>query len=219
MYSLINIHSHLAGAEDEITIQNIHQQFAEPITGNYFSAGIHPCYIHEQTCRNQLDELSLLIKNPSVVAVGECGLDRICETDFFLQEEIFKAQIHLANDINKPLVIHCVRAFEEVRAALKQNRTNVPVIWHGFSKKSIQLSNDLLKDGAYLSFGTILFQESMYTLFKSIPDDRFFLETDNTEKAILSVYEQAAKIKNYTINEIAEIIHNNTKQVFRTINL
>jgi TatD DNase family protein len=218
MSSLINIHSHRKGGENEITIRNIHQQFTQPLPEGYFSAGIHPCYIDKKNIHIQLQELSTLLQIPSIIAVGECGLDRLCETDFSLQEEIFSAQIQLANAINKPLIIHCVRAFEEVRTLLKKYQCKVPVIWHGFSKKSIQLAEELLKEGAFLSFGISLYKETMEELFKSIPDDRFFLETDNDNITIRSVYEEAARIKKYSIQEIENIVRMNTKNIFDIIN-
>jgi TatD DNase family protein len=218
MSLLINIHSHKAGGENEITIRNIHQRFTEPLSDGYYSAGIHPAYIDKENMQIQLNELTALHQNSAVVAVGECGLDHLCKTDFSLQEEIFMAQIQLANKINKPLIIHCVRAYEEIRTLLKKNHCMVPVIWHGFSKKSIQLAEDLLKDGAFLSFGMALYKETMEELFKSILDDRFFLETDDDDISIRSVYEEAARIKKYSIQEIENIVRMNTKNIFDIIN-
>jgi len=218
MYSLFNIHSHRAGRANEITIINIHEGFQNPLPNGYFSAGIHPRYIQSENHELQFEALAKLLQQPSVIAVGECGLDKLCDSDWSVQLDVFSRQIKLANQINKPLIIHCVRAFEEIQKSLKENKFHVPVIFHGFTKNSSILAQTLIKSGAYLSFGKGLFQESVAALFKQFPDDRFFLETDNSEYSIQSIYERAAEIKNVSLNELMSIVLANKNLIFGTIN-
>ena len=218
MSTLFNIHSHRAGGENEITIINIHQDFQNPLPKGYFSAGIHPRYIQSDNHEHQFEALAILLQLPSVLAVGECGLDKLCDSDWNVQMDVFIKQIKLANQINKPLIIHCVRAFEEIQKSLKENNCHVPVIFHGFTKNSSILAQTLIKTGAYLSFGKGLFQESVAPIFKQIPNDRFFLETDNSEFSIQSIYERAAEIKNVSLNELMSIVLANKNLIFGTIN-
>jgi TatD DNase family protein len=217
MALMINIHSHQAGGKDEVTIHNIHQGFTNPLPKGYFSAGIHPCHIDQLHPDQQLEELSALVGNPSVIAIGECGIDRLSGSDPVLQKNIFSEQIKLAIHFSKPLIIHCVKAFDELKATLKENKCSVPVIYHGFAKSSPQLANDLLNDGAYLSFGASLFHESMAEVFRYIPDNRFFLETDDHSITIESIYQQACKLKKYEIEYLSDLLIINFNKVFNSI--
>ena len=96
-----------------------------------FSVGIHPWHLSDLD--HQKQSLQTLALNSNCLAIGECGLDRFCDSDFNLQKEVFDFQIDLANQINKPLIIHCVKAFETVLPMLK--KVKVPVILHGFNQK------------------------------------------------------------------------------------
>ena len=90
----------------------------------------------------------------------------------------------------------------------------VPMIIHGFSK-NFDLANQLIKNGFYLSFGKSLFQISeMELVFKSLPNNRLFLETDTIEKDIKAVYKIASKYKNIKLEEIEAIITFNFNSIF-----
>ena len=81
-----------------------------------------------------LSALKIFSKTDSVLAIGECGLDKACDTNFKLQQQVFTTQVNWANEIKKPLIIHCVRAYGEVLSLLQKNNNKVPVIFHGFNK-------------------------------------------------------------------------------------
>lgn len=73
----------------------------------------------------------------TLVAIGECGLDKVCKTDFVLQQEVFAAHIILANKLKKPLVLHCVKAYDEIIKMLSLHKNLVHVIFHGFNKNPL----------------------------------------------------------------------------------
>jgi TatD DNase family protein len=90
------------------------------------------------------------------------------------------------------------------------------MIIHGFSKNK-QLAEQLIKDGFYLSFGKYLLKNpDLKTVFESVPNDRFFLETDTIEEDIQQVYNIASEYKNITIKELQDIISSNCKIVFES---
>ena len=121
----------------------------------------------------------------------------------------------LAEKYKKPVVIHCVAAFQEVIAIKKKTKISVPLIIHGFSKNN-QIANQLIKEGFYLSFGKFLLRNpDLKTVFKNIPNDRFFLETDTIEENIQQVYELASKYKELKNEELQSVISNNYKNVFQ----
>jgi TatD DNase family protein len=148
-----------------------------------------------------------------VLAIGECGLDKICSISFELQQKVFSAQIELANTINKPLIIHCVRAYEEVQQLLQQHRNKVPVIFHGFNKNEL-LAKQLVDKGFYLSFGKSLQQTVLQQLIKNIPAVKMFFETDDADIDIAAVYAIAAGALQIDINSLSLQIQKNAAAVF-----
>jgi TatD DNase family protein len=131
-----------------------------------------------------------------------------------LQIEVFEKQIALAEKYQKPLVLHLVAAFDELIEIKKRLNISVPIIIHGFSK-SEQLAKQLIDNGFYLSFGKYLLRnKEMETVFKSIPNDKFFLETDTIEETLEEVYQKAALCKNISVEELLSKILNNWKSIF-----
>lgn len=98
-----NVHSHHRLApKDELTIQSIYKNFNKILDNNYYSLGIHPWYINNAWLKD-FDDVVHFAQQKNVLAIGECGLDKICTTDFLLQQEAFVRQIELANQLQNPL--------------------------------------------------------------------------------------------------------------------
>ncbi|MES2576956.1 MAG: TatD family hydrolase, partial [Bacteroidota bacterium] len=71
-------------------------------------------------------------------------------------------------------------------------------------------------NGFYISFGKyLLLNKELETVFKSVPDNRFFLETDTVEEGIEAVYELAAKYKGVSVKEIQKLVNSNFLEVFK----
>jgi TatD DNase family protein len=180
----------------------------------FYSIGIHPWYITKERVEADLNIIETQLKQSNCLAVGECGLDKRIEISLELQQVVFEKQLLLAQKYNKPVVIHCVAAFDELIAIKKSLNISVPIIIHGFSKNAI-VAKQLLDQGFYLSFGKYLLRNpALESVFKSIPQERFFLETDTVEDGIKAVYERAAQYKETTVEEIQKIINNNFSTVF-----
>ena len=209
----INIHSHQRRQKKEIVITNLYNHFEQAVAGGNCSAGLHPWYLNETTWVEEMKALDQYSNNKNILAIGECGLDKICTTDFLLQEKVFAAQIALANKINKPLIIHCVKAYEELVQQLQQNSNRVPVIFHGFNKNKI-LAKQLVSKGFYLSFGKALQQPAIQELIKILPVDKIFLETDDAGISITEIYVSAAQALQIDINSLSLQIKKNAVTVF-----
>ncbi len=138
-----------------------------------------------------MQQLKRISINKNVLAIGECGLDKICDVDLDLQQEVFVQQIELANAIGKPIIIHCVRAYEEVLMLLKKEKASVPVIFHGFNKNKI-IADKIIANGYYLSFGKALQKPQTAAIISGVPADRIFLETDDADISIEEIYHLAA---------------------------
>lgn len=212
---LVNIHTHHIK-------ENTAAEFSLPniiVSKNYLitqpcSLGIHPWYI-DTAYEAQLDVLYEHGRKTQVLAIGECGLDKICDTPWHLQVLLFERQIALANQLNKPLIIHCVRAYQECLHMLRAYHVSVPVIFHGF-EKNVALAQQILRAGYYVSLGTALLSGKKDELILELPLDRIFLETDNQACKIESVYDYVAKTKNMERSDLAKQLYSNFQLVFNT---
>lgn len=175
--------------------------------------GIHPWYIQPGHWENQLRSLRNKSTNAGILAIGECGLDKVCATPFSLQVQVFRAQLEWANSIGKPLVIHCVRAWEEVLDLLEKADIRVPVLFHGYNKNA-QLANRITGKGYYISLGKALQQPGMQEVLRAVPANRFFLETDDAELSIGEIYHLAANALSIDHNSLALQIQKNAEVVF-----
>ncbi len=203
----IDIHAHRKRENENVfSLQNISpEEFIQlpDCKKSYFSVGIHPWHI-DATVDKKIKILKQIASNTTILAIGETGLDKSCNTGFDLQKKVFNAQILIAQEVKKPLIIHCVKAYNEIRQLLKENQTNVPVIFHGFRGKP-QLAEDLTNAGFYLSFGNLFNKESL----RAIPLDRIFLETDDKEIEIEKIYALAAEVKGIPVEELSKKIREN----------
>ena len=181
----------------------------------FYSIGIHPWYIDDSRVDVDLKIIEEKLQIENCLAIGECGLDKRIEVALDLQISVFEKQLALAEKFKKPVVIHCVAAFQEVMAIKKKMKISVPMIIHGFSKNN-QLAEQLINAGFYLSFGKYLVKNpNLKTVFQNVPNDRFFLETDTIEESIQQVYELASKYKYLDIKELQRIISSNYRSIFR----
>ena len=201
-----DFHHHFRGRE--CGIYNL--DFAEEIPENYFSVGLHPNKIDENY-RQNLDKITKWRSN--CLAIGECGLDGLVSVDENLQEQIFEQQILWANEIQKPVIVHCVRRFSQLLRF--QKIAKVPLIVHGFNKKK-ETAEELLSKGFYLSFGkALLYNLSLQETVRDTPLDRIFLETDTAEESIDEVYLKLAEIKEMPIETLKIEIYRNVQQVLK----
>lgn len=209
-----NLHTHVFTNQPNILelVNQYPQEFDASIP--FYSTGIHPWFIVEERVESDLQIIESKLQEPNCLAAGECGLDKRIDIPMELQQSVFDKQLLLAEKYKKPVVIHCVAAFQELIDTKNRLQITVPIVIHGFSKKE-QLAKQLLDNGFYISFGKyLLLNPELESVFKMMPDDRFFLETDTVEEGIQEVYALAAKYKNLNIKELQNIIRTNFNKVF-----
>jgi TatD DNase family protein len=213
-----NAHTHKYTNQPDVLelVNQYPQEFDAAIP--FYSIGIHPWYIVEERLESDLEIIERQLQESNCLALGECGLDKRIEIPMELQQLVFEKQLFLAEKYQKPVVIHCVAAFQEVIATKKKMKITVPMLIHGFSKNA-QVAQQLLDNGFYISFGKQLLQNpELETAFLSIPNDRFFLETDTVEEEIQAVYALAVKYKGISVEEMQQQINKNLRNVFRIKN-
>ena len=209
-----NLHTHkFSNNPTTLELVNQYPWEFDPAIPNY-SIGIHPWYINENRLERDLKIIEEKLQLKHCLALGECGLDKRIEIPMELQIAVFEKQIALAEKYQKPLVLHLVAAFDELIAIKNRLQISVPIIIHGFSKNQ-QVAKQLIDNGFYLSFGKYLLRNpELESVFQSIPNERFFLETDTIEETLEEVYILAAKYKNIPIDDLKEIINSNYNSVF-----
>lgn len=209
-----NLHTHKF-TNDATVVELVNQypwEFDNAIP--QYSIGIHPWFINEERLASDLKTIDEKLQLKQCLALGECGLDKRIEVPMGLQIDVFEKQIALAEKYQKPLVLHLVAAFDELIEIKKRLKISVPIIIHGFSKNE-QVAKQLLANGFYLSFGKYLLRNlEMKEVFQSVPNDRFFLETDTIHETLEDVYVLAAEYKNMTVRELQKQVAVNWKSVF-----
>ena len=99
--------------------------------GYYCSAGIHPWELTEHNAGQLLDYLKRQLRRKQLVAVGEAGLDKLAAVPVELQLAVFKEQVKLSEKCDLPLIIHCVKAMDELLAVKKRisSSTSLDMAW------------------------------------------------------------------------------------------
>ena len=181
-----------------------------PQAGCLYSVGLHPWTLTaDGPGPDEWARLAEAVRLPQVLAVGEAGLDKLAEAPLEVQEAVLARQARLAEETGKPLVIHLVRAADELLRLRKRLRPRMPWVIHGFRGKE-QLAAEWVRHGLYLSFGAQFRAEAL----RAVPLDRLFLETDESLLPVAQVYARAAQARGMTADELAAAVRANVRAVF-----
>ena len=110
----------------------------------YASIGIHPWQLTEANAESQWETLKASVNDPRIIAIGEAGLDKLKGASISLHSSVFQQEIALSESLSLPMVIHCVRAFNELIQIRKASKAKQPWIIHGFRGKP-SIAQELLK--------------------------------------------------------------------------
>lgn len=169
--------------------------------------GIHPWDIENEsatdfaTFRN-----SHLEQMQQADMIGECGLDKLYPTDYERQKAVFAWHAMLADELGKPLVIHCVRAMDDV-LRLRKTHPGTPWFIHGFIGGTEQ-AEQLHRAGIGISFGSAILDERHAKVRNCLAQTPlpFFLETDDSDTPIEAIYAEAATLRHEEKEQLAETI-------------
>jgi len=221
---MINSHAHLdfdnmnSVAENAVAIVPSigKQNWIDVQMYPYFALGIHPWMV-ESHSQDDLDYLEYLIKCNNPVAIGECGLDYLKDINKDIQLHVFKFQLELADRYSLPIIIHSVKATEDVLFLLKQYPQTKGEI-HGFSGSESQ-AQQLTNLGFYLGFGLqILNQKStkIRQIVKNCPLEFILIETDDHQNPndLQQVAKEISKLKEIPIDTVITQCDNNAISLF-----
>lgn len=180
------------------------------LSGINRSLGIHPWTIREELLSEDLRFIENIAQLEPIKAIGECGLDKVCDTPFRLQQRAFEAQVAISERLKKPLIIHCVKAFDELLEIRRRSNPTQAWIIHGFRGKPEQMLQ-LTAHGLYLSFGEKFNPESL----RQMAGGQLFFETDQSPRSIREIYTVAASVRTSPVGELAGQIRENYRAAFR----
>ena len=202
-----NIHTHIAKhPANEILSADV-SSFSAIGKNEFLSVGIHPWYLDD--AENQLDLLRKAIENKQVVAIGESGLDKLKGPSMDLQTTVFKKQIALSEEYHLPMVIHCVKAYNELIQIKKSTHPHQPWIIHGFRGKEA-LAKECILHGFHLSFGAYYQEDAL----RAVPVEKLFVETDESDMDIEDICLRIAHTRGMELEELTESIKKNVERVF-----
>ncbi len=233
---IINVGCDLEQSKNSIAL-------AEKYDFIFASVGLHP-----QEANNVDDktfsELGKLSEHPKAVAIGECGLEYSGPAGRDLnkekQKEVFLRQLELSGKIQKPLIIHCRSAYDDLIEILNSSAkggsasggkssilNSPPGVIHFFSG-NLEQAKQLLDLGFFISFtGLITFVKDYDKIIQFIPLDKILIETDapfvapvpyrgkrNEPAYIVETAKKIAEIKNMSFNEVVEQTSKNALNLF-----
>ncbi len=195
----------------------------------FCAAGFHPCELHPKS-HEEVNELKSIASLDECKAIGEIGLD-FFHKPFNKQRQfdLFDSQFTIAEEVNKPVVIHCRDAYPEAISFIESRKPKVDFVFHCFTE-DLFTAKKIINLGGHLSFtGIITFKKSieLRNLLKEIPLNSFMIETDspylspepyrgkeNNSSNLLYIAECVSKSLDLNFDESCEILRANSKRFF-----
>lgn len=189
-------------------------------------AAIHPIYLDRVTPQKIEDYFQIIRKNQEIVsAIGETGADYFHAKEAEMRKkqlDLFRWHIRLAKDLDKPLVVHCRDAFEDVINVLEDEGAK-RVMMHLFGGQ--KLVERVIGNGWWISAGPILLKSKSHKkIIRDMPLEKIMLETDspwfgpegqrNTPVSVIPVAERIAEIKKTDTDYVSNTTDRNAKEFF-----
>lgn len=179
--------------------------------------GIHPWKLTLTSTLNDWHQELLKIESKAdeFFLIGECGIDR-CRSGLLeiqAQRTILEWHIDLAIKLQKPLVIHCVRAHSDLMQILHKRKNLPPLMLHDFTGNQYQIK-EFCRYPVTFSLGKRFLKRP--DLLKQIPSERLLLETDDQKETdIFQLYKEAAAILQKPLSEVEEQLEKNFLALFK----
>ncbi len=215
MIPFIDFHTHKQYSGNSRIVSLIHLNPSDKVPDNYFSVGIHPWHVnqfHEKDWRLLMEKAV----QPDCLAIGEAGLERTSNfiNSFERQKKLFIRQMELSIQLGKPMIIHCVKCYDEL-LRLKKDQKQIWIV-HGFSK-SYEMARQLIRKNIIPSFGRLIFNTDTkaFKALSLLNLNEFVLETDDSDVRIEEIYKQASAVKNIPVDNLKEIMAFQFERIFK----
>ncbi len=197
--------------------------------------GLHPWRVKTRSADWHIRLRELLDASPAS-SIGECGLDLWMENaDLAEQLQILQVHFGLSRELEKPLTLHCLKAWPQLLQALQQTKPLPPFLLHSFGGP-LAMIPALVKLGAHFSLSGYFLQERKQKAlhaFAHIPANRIHVESDAPDMApplecqvpyhrkhyhhpadLSSCITALANVRNISPEECASLCHQNTTHIF-----
>lgn len=205
--NIIDCHTHDASANNAII--NL-DRFSDAVNLSlFYSAGIHP-WNAENATESLFSRLEQLLQLGNVVAVGECGIDKAIATPIEVQQSVMMRQVELSEKYQKPLIVHCVRAWQEIITLHKSIKPSQKWIIHGFRAKPTVLEA-LLKEDFLFSYGPLFNAQSLI----NTPLHSLLIETDESHQSIDAVILSISATLGIEASQLIQTVSANLSHCFK----
>lgn len=172
--NICDIHTHQHPEKPGTGIVQLTPDYFKPQAGHYYSVGLHPWDI-DNNWPILMAKLGVMALHPQVVMIGEAGIDKKNGRAPLTQQiEVFRQHVRLSELTHKPLIIHCVKAVDELIALRKETRATLPWVLHGF-RGGAEQAQQLHRTGILVSIGEHYNEQLIHTL----PASNLLLESDD----------------------------------------
>lgn len=211
-----DFHRHLPIAEparrDAILSVSLYEQALIP-PHQCYTIGLHPWDTERLDAVKRVEnELPKHMASRFCLALGECGLDRLRGAPMAVQLELFAHQLAIARAAQKPLVVHCVRAWGELSSQVRRSGFDAPKAVHGF-RGSASILKQLIAHDWYISVGPDA-HGRLPEATPQIPDDRLLLETDASSIPIQEAYAALAAMRGISVGKAQQLVAHNVRAFF-----
>ncbi len=204
---------------------------AKKYAGIHATAGLHPHASQEIELGSGMERLKLMAYDQSVVAVGEMGLDYHYDQDWKNEQfQWFRAQLDLAAEVDKPVVIHDREAHGDMLSILREFKGKVRGVIHSYSA-SYEMAMECIKMGYYISFsGSLTFKNTprLKEVAKRLPLSSLMIETDspylspvpvrkvrpNQPAHVIHIAKRIADLQGIEVDEVARVTYDNACDLF-----
>lgn len=240
-----NLHKNVADVVEKAQARDVKHLLAVGVTLSRFEAafneltqfdnvslacGVHPLDLKDEAFDGE--RLLKLAQHKKVIAIGETGLDYYYDTENKIaQQSAFSAQIQIANQLEKPVIVHTRAARKDTLDLLRDNHAEkCGGVLHCFTETE-EMARQALDLGFYISIsGIITFKnaEELRQVVRLLPLDRLLVETDSPYLAPIpyrgkqnqpaytrEVCEYVATLKGLSIEQFAAQTTENFERLFK----
>ena len=204
---LLDIHTHVSSPSLACIVNAEVLNFA-PQAHAFYSVGVHPWHTSTDV-KQAWEHVQQWAGHPSVLAIGEAGIDKLRGGPIDYQLDVFEQHIALSESVGKPLVIHCVKAFNELISLHKHYRPKQCWVVHGY-RNNWHIAQQLLAEGLFLSFGERFNAE----VVQHMPEERMFAETDESALPITAIIQQLADCRQVSVETFVQQLHESVRFFF-----
>lgn len=212
----IDFHTHRLRRQDRSDIAeivSIHME-QEERAHEFYTIGKHPWWTEKTLSEEEISLFQQHLSSEKCLAMGEMGLDKLKGPKMEIQINVLRSQLDVAQEMNVSVIIHCVKAYDQLLQIKKEYPEIKKWCIHGYSRHAT-LAKQLIAQGFHLSIMPMKPSDKYTNLLQSLPREKFFLETDSMPNILIeNLYLQAAKVLGISVEALKAQMAENANNFF-----